>query len=163
MLHRRLQSCQLFRLRSDDTTQRLFAQAVAGIEDLAESVEGSRRVAEVTLESLPDILDGVDDTWWHDPHHAVLRYTFLLLCRRGNEFERSGDYAAEVLRLYWQVLIRDKEVDHVAAFREKYAHWCQELLSRAGLAVAEERDGTSWIRATPFFDAWISLSDYWRE
>ena len=163
MLHRRLESCELFRLHSDDTTRRLLGQAVAGLEDLAETLEGSQRVAEVTLETLPDILDGVDDTWWRDPHHAVLRYTFLLMCRRGAEFERTGDYAAEVLRLYWQVLIRGKDPDHVAAFREKYEHWCQELLSRAGLAVAEERGGTSWIRATPLFGAWISLSDYWRE
>jgi hypothetical protein len=37
------------------------------------------------------------------------------------------------------------------------------LLSRAGLAVVEERDGTSRIRATPFFGTWLSLSDYWRE
>jgi hypothetical protein len=163
MLHRRLQSNKLFRLRSDDTTRRLLGQAVAGIEDLAETLEGSQRVAEVTLETLPDILDGVDDTWWRDPHHAVLRYTFLLLCRRGAEFERTHDYAAEVLRLYWHVLIRGKDPDHVVAFREKYEHWCQELLSPAGLAVVEERDGTSWIRSTPFFSAWISLSDYWRE
>ena len=163
MLHRRLESCELFRLRSDDTTRRLFGQEVAGIEELAETLEGSQRVAEVTLERLPDILDGVDDTWWRDPHHAVLRYTFLLLCRRGAEFERARDYAAEVLRLYWQVMIRGRDPDHVAAFWEKYEHWCQELLSRAGLTVVEERDGTLWIRATPFFGAWISLSDYWRE
>jgi hypothetical protein len=122
MLHRRLGSCKLFRLSSDDTTRRLLGRAVAGIRDLAETLEGSQQVAEVTLETLPDILDGVDDTWWHDPHHAVLRYTFLLLCRRGAEFARTHDYAAEVLRLYWQVLIRGKDPDHVAAFLEKYEH-----------------------------------------
>lgn len=163
MLHRRLKSCELFRLRSDETTRRLLDQAFARIEDLAEMLEGSQRVAELTPETLPDILDGVDDTWWRDPHLAVLRYTFLLLCRRGGGFEQTQDYAAEVLRLYWQVLIRGKESDHIAAFREKYEHWCWELLSRAGLAVVQERGGTSWIKATPFFSAWISLSDYWRE
>ena len=163
MLARPLSKNQLFSLSAGEEALGLYRGVASRVERLASEIKGSGRVSEPSLQTLSEVLAGIDDAFWHDRHHAVLHYTLLLLCRKGGEAQKASDYAAEVLRLFWQVFLKDRTPKAIRGFAEKYEDWCRKVLVQAGLVDAEDRDAELWIAATSFFRTWISLSGYWRE
>ena len=57
----------------------------------------------LTLATLPVVLEEIDDPpWERNTEHTVLKYSMYLLCGAGSEFHGTEDYAAEILRLFWQ-------------------------------------------------------------
>jgi hypothetical protein len=128
-----LGSCTLFRLSKGNEAQTLFSDVAEKIQPL---LAGARATA--SLAALPEILEDLDDPYWEDPQNTVLKYSLYLLCHAGAELQSTNDYAAEILRLFWQVLIDEPEHREIRHFNKEYAIWCRELLVRAGLVEAEE-------------------------
>jgi hypothetical protein len=159
-----LLSCSLFRFSTADEAQRLFATLAARVDAMRPKKTASRTRTMLTLATLPAVLEEIDDPpGERDTDHTVLKYSMYLLCRAGSEFHGTEDYAAEILRLFWQFLVPSRERAGFRRFVRQYAIWCRELLVRAGLA---EDDGQATgitpgapfqIRATPFFKAWSRL------
>ena len=96
---------------------------------------------------------------------TLLNIALHLLCIRGEAMEPVRDYAVEVLRLFWQVFVPDKEPEGMEAFIEEYALFCFQVLYRGGLAdiepVVSERAAKRAeysLRPSAFFRAWASLA-----
>jgi hypothetical protein len=159
-----LRSCRLFRLNTGDEAQGLFAAFAASVEAMRPKPRASRTRTMLTLATLPTVLEEIDDPpGEQDTEHTVLKYSMYLLCRAGSEYHGTEDYAAEILRLFWQILVPSRERAGFRRFVRQYAIWCRELLVLAGLA---EDDGRATgitpgapfqIRASPFFKAWARL------
>ena len=159
-----LRSCRLFRLNTGDEAQGLFAAFAASVEAMRPKARASRTRTMLTLATLPTVLEEIDDPpGEQDTEHTVLKYSMYLLCRAGSEYHGTEDYAEEILRLFWQILVPSRERAGFRRFVRQYAIWCRELLVLAGLA---EDDGRATgitpgapfqIRASPFFKAWARL------
>jgi hypothetical protein len=159
-----LRSCTLFRFSTGEEAQRLFTTLAAGVESARPKARVSRTRIMLTLATLPDVLEEIDlPPGENDAAHTVLKYSMYLLCRAGSDFHGTEDYAAEILRLFWQVLVPSRERAGFRRFVRQYAIWCRELLVRVGLA---EDDGQAKggkpgapfrMRSTPFFKAWARL------
>ncbi|HUI70711.1 MAG TPA: hypothetical protein VL354_09300, partial [Spirochaetia bacterium] len=158
-----LAGCPLFRFSTGSDAQSLFKQVAGIVESLRPPVRSQvlRTRTLLTLATLPAVLEEIDDPPWDDVEHTVLKYSMYLLCRAGGDYHSTEDYAAEILRLFWQILVRSRERPALRRFQRQYAIWCQELLIRVGLAEAETepaRPGAPFrLRATAFFKAWVTL------
>ncbi len=162
-----LATCPLFRFSTDDHAQRLFEEVAARVQSLRPPSRSqmSRTRTMLTLATLPSVLEEIDDPPRDDREHTVLKYSMYLLCQAGAEYHGTEDYAAEILRLFWQVLLESKERAELRRFVRQYSIWCQEVLVRAGLAEAElapEKAGAPFrMRATAFFKAWVRIGKTW--
>ena len=91
---------------------------------------------------------------------TVLMYSLYLLDHKGFSFRAASDYAAEVLRIFWQVLIPDTEGETIDGFTAWYEDLCTSFFASLGLIeVKETRDGPQ-IKTTPFFREWLVFD--WR-
>jgi hypothetical protein len=164
-----LEKCLLFSLHEGVNVQRLFQTILPGVEGLASGIRGSREP--IKLANLPRLLVDFDYAEWQEERNAVLKYTLFLLCLKGGEYEDVRDYAAEILKLFWQVLLPGKERMHIRRFVKQYAIYCRATLARAGLidiedavTAAPSAPGMPFrMKSSVFLSAWISLSGYWRE
>lgn len=109
------------------------------------------------------MLEEIDEPLGNEASHTTLKYSMYLLCRAGGEYHGTEDFAAETLRLFWQVLLPSRERPAVRRYVRQYAIWCRELLVRTGLVEADSRVNGSApgapfaMRATPFYKAWVRL------
>jgi hypothetical protein len=164
-LRAELDRSELFRYSTDDQAQRLFREVAPGLESLRGKTRVSRDIRMLTLAALPAYLDELDDPTWKDPSHMVLKHTLYLLCIKGSEFESTMDYASEVLKLFWRVLLPSQDQADIKRFTRQYTIWCREVIVRGGLAEADSSssgardssDAPFRIKATPFFKAWAGL------
>jgi hypothetical protein len=164
-----LEDCPLFSLHRGDDVQRLFQTIAPGVERLSRGTRGSRKPA--TLEDLSRLLEDFDYTEWQEERCTVLKHTLFLLCQKGGAFEDVRDYAAEILKLFWQVLLPEKQRMYIRRFTKQYAIYCRSTLARAGLIEIEAESGDApsapgapfRMKSSAFLSAWISLSGYWRE
>jgi hypothetical protein len=159
-----LSHCPIFRFDTGNEPQRLFKDAAPRIEALRGKQHVSRTRTMLTLATLPSVLEEIDSTG-DDPQHTLLKCSLYLLLHAGGEFWSTEDYAAEVLKLFWQVLLDSRERTEVRRFTRQYAIWCREVLLRAGLA--EEAPGAAHapgagkpgvafrMKASAFFTAWV--------
>jgi hypothetical protein len=158
-----LHSCKLFRFRTGDEAQRFFKDLAAGVEALRPKSRVSRTRTMLTLATLPTVLEEIDDPPGEDPSHTVIKYSMYLLCRAGSEYHSTADYATEILRLFWQVLVPSRERADFRRFTRQYAIWCRQTLVRTGLAEenGQEKSGRPGapfsMRTAPFFKAWVRL------
>jgi hypothetical protein len=159
-----LRACKLFRFETGKEAQRLFTAVAAGVESMRPPARISRTRLMLTLTTLPTVLEEIDHPPGEDDaEHTVLKYSMYLLIRAGSEFHGTEDYAAEILRLFWQVLVPSRERADFRRFVRQYAIWCREILVRAGLADddghgKEAKPGAPFqMLATPFFNAWVKL------
>ncbi len=165
--HDPLGDCGVFRFSTGEEAQRLFAELRDRIEALRPGARVSRTRTLLALPTLPTVLEEIDDRK-DDPSGYLLKHTLYLLCHAGGEYHGSDDYAAEVLRLFWQVVPGSKERADLRRFVRQYSIWCREVLVRSGLAEAEPADGGGdalpvkpgapfRLRASAFFRAWAGL------
>jgi hypothetical protein len=136
-----LREVALFRFNTGGEAERLFPEISPRVEALRGTSRVSRTVKLLSLPTLPDVLGEIAAREWRDPDNIVLKYTLYLLCLKGQELESTWDYAAEVLRRFWQAILPGKERMHIRRFIRQYSVWCQEFLVRSGLA-EEGQDGS---------------------
>ena len=162
----RLGKVPFFRFHSESDTYRLFSEIAPRIEAFRSGGNKSRVVNVLTLLTLPDILEDIAYQEWQDEANTVLKYTLYLLCLKSGQFESTWDYASEILRLFWQVLIPRNTREYVRRFMRRYTIWCRDFLLRAGFVVENEqgapggsgRPGSAFeMRASPFLLQWLSL------
>jgi len=163
----KLNRCPVFRFHTGEEAQHLFADLRARIESLRPVSRISRTRTLLTLPTLPDVLEEIDN-WEGDPEHFVLKHTLYLLCHAGGESQGTDDYAAEILRLFWQALVGSKERAELRRFVRQYSIWCREVLVRTGIAEEQAgeggrppqpvKPGTPFrMRATLFLKTWAGL------
>jgi hypothetical protein len=160
----RLAHCPLFRFNTGDEPQRLFKNVGTRIEALRGKQHVSRARTMLTLATLPAILEEIDDAG-DDTEHTLLKCSLYLLLHAGGEFQGTADYAAEILKNFWQVLLDSSERAEIRRFTKQYAIWCREVLLRAGLAEEEPAAGQApgagtagaafRLKASAFFTAWV--------
>ncbi len=143
----------------------LAERRAAGLEVETAAGGGAERVA---LEMLPRLLDDLFFAHWQAKDATVLAYTLCLLHHAGATPQRVSDYAAEVLRLFWQVLLPGKASVHVRSFIENYAVFCRRVLEPLGVVEIEgevDRVQPSHARcrmtAGPLLHSFFRLSRYW--
>jgi hypothetical protein len=96
---------------------------------------------------------------------TLLNISLHLLCSRGESFEPARDYAVEVLRLFWQVLVPGGEPARVERFMRRYGGFCRQVLLAGGFAeiepgvsLARLRAADFGVRPTAFLRVWASLA-----
>jgi hypothetical protein len=161
----RLTGNPLFRFRNAEETQTLFPDVARRVSALLTEATGKRRP--MSLENLPRALEELDFAQWRQERSPVLKYTLMLLCEKGGEFEPVRDYAAEVLRKFWQILLESKTRMNVRRFVKVYGLYCRETLYRAGLVEIREEeprvDTEFRMKASAFLGSWLSPSGRWHE
>lgn len=164
-MREKLAKYPLCQFSTGDDAQLLFAQATARVESLRPPARSqlSRTKTMLTLATLPLVLEEIDDPPWDDAYHTVFKYSMYLLCRAGDDWHSTEDYAAEILKAFWQVLVRSKERAELRRFVCQYAIWCAEVLVRAGPAEAETepaKPGAPFrLQATPFYRGWVKVGN----
>lgn len=147
----------LYSFHETDESRGLFQAIAPRVEALLKESTGKPRT--VTLAGLPKALEELDFAFWRQERCIVLRYTLFLLHHKGGEFGDVGDYAAEVLKKFWQVLLKSKARADVRRFVKVYGIFGRETLGRSGLVEIREEDPRSDTRfamkASPFLEAWI--------
>ena len=164
-----LARCPLFRFDTGSDPQRLFAEVAPRVEALRRKEHVSRSRTMLTLATLPSVLEEID-TADDDPHHTLLKCSLYFLLHAGRDYRSTEDYAAAVLKNFWQVLLESREHAEVRRFTRQYAIWCQDVLLRCGLAEEEAvssappgagkrgpaKPGAAFrMRASTFFTAWV--------
>jgi hypothetical protein len=114
-----------------------------------------------SLEDVPRWLEELTFADKSQEDFTLLNISLHLLCNRGQVMEPVRDYAVEVLRLFWQVFVPDKEPASIEAFIGGFALFCYQVLFRGGLADIEpivsqgaaKKAGFS-LGPSAFFRAW---------
>jgi hypothetical protein len=160
-----LGKCPLFRFDQGSDAQRLFGEVASRIEAMRGKERISRSRTALTLVTLAKFLEEIDDEAGDDKDNTVLKYSLYLLLHAGGELQSTKDYAAEILKLFWQVLLQSGERVEIRRFTKQYAIWCREFLVRTGLAEEEldavsaqapQKPGAAFrLKATDFFRAWV--------
>jgi hypothetical protein len=162
-----LKDCKVFSFNMTSRAQELFAGLRERIEKLRPGSALFRTRTLLALPTLPQVLEELDD-WPDDGFHHVLKHSLYLLAHAGGEYHGSDDYAAELLRLFWQALLGSRERSEVRRFVRQYSIWCSEVLVRTGLVEAEpltaeeagkeRRPGAPFrMRATEFLRTWLAV------
>jgi hypothetical protein len=138
-----LRETSLVHLSTGSEAERLFAGVAPRVQALRPSGQTSRTGKVLTLLTLPDVLEELAQAEWRDPANHVLTYTLFLLSVKGGSPESTWDYAAEVLKLFWQAVLPDRERMHIRRFCRQYSVWCREFLVRTGLAEEDESDASA--------------------
>jgi hypothetical protein len=163
------QASELFQLHEGPEVRRLFLDA---LPRLRASVPGrfAAQASELELSGLPRLLEDMFFDVWQARDPTILTYTLYLLCRKGDAFHSARDYAAELLKLFWQVLLPEKDRSSIERFIRRYAAFCLQVLHPLGLVEiggqaerSQSVTGRFRVRASPFFKGWFSLSGYWEE
>ena len=114
------------------------------------------------LDDYPYILDDIYEDFWTTPDATIINYTMYLLHQNGTTPYQARDYAAEVLRIFHQVLIPDTEAATIQSFIRRYSRFIHGMVMPAGLAMMDGlcelrdlRQGCFAIRSTEFMKAWL--------
>jgi len=118
--------------------------------------------APVYLGHLGTWLEDLHDETQQQENFTLLNTAFDLLCHRRERSEPVRDYAVEVLRLFWQVLLPGREEVHFRRFHGRFARFAYDVLYTGGLVEIdspvnrlEARQGAYSIRPSAFFHAWV--------
>lgn len=163
-----LEDSPLFRLDPGDRARELFEEHASLLQGLARSVGKETP----SLEDLPGILEDLCLKFWKTTDPTILSYTLFMLARAGAIFRPAADYAVEILRIFWQVLVPNHGKKQIARFVDRYEMFCEEILAPAGIVTvssptAEGEGGARGVSVpsrllmmrSRFFDAWVSLVD----
>ena len=163
-LQRPLHKSELFTLEYSEKSEAYFTDILPELMKLQEEPHLP------TLSEFPQLIEDLYYQTWDIDHPTVLTYTTYMLLKIGNEFRDVRDYAVEILRLFWQVIISDKYKKFRDLFIERYAMYCHGCLLPLGLIELDREfdppqavDGEYRIKATDFFREWIRLSSFLRE
>jgi len=125
-------------------------------------------ISEGTPSSLDDYPRWLENLYFaarKQTDYGLLNICLHLLCSRQDVMEPVRGYAAEVLRLFWQVFVRSKDPDALEAFVEDFAVFCYQILYRGGLIdidpVVTNRNAKKaefGMKPSSFFRSWVSLS-----
>lgn len=150
---------ELFSFNSGKAVQALFARSKA---DRRTFLHVQKEDPDTILEAFPETLDDIYDAFWETGDRTVMNYTMYLLRENGAESHAARDYAAEILRIFHQVLIADTEPSTISSFTRRYARFMYGLIIPAGLAkldglwdLQDIRRGSFTVRATDFMGAWL--------
>ena len=154
-----------FAARTQRVEALLAESRAAGLDVEAATGGGAE---DLSLELLPRLLEDLFFAHWQAENATVLTYTLCLLHHGGAAPQRVSDYAAEVLRIFWQVLLPDKAAAYIRGFIEKYALFCWEVLEPLGVveiegAVDRAQASEARFRVTggPLLHSFFRLSRYW--
>ena len=135
-VHPGFRPCSAQRVRGANATGgALLAESRAAGLDVEAATGGGAE--DLSLELLPRLLEDLFFAHWQAENATVLTYTLCLLHHGGAAPQRVSDYAAEVLRIFWQVLLPDKADAYIRGFIEKYALFCWEVLEPLGVVEIE--------------------------
>jgi hypothetical protein len=149
-----LAESELFILSSSDRTRELFHEHDTGFTALARTV--GREAPD--FQEMPAIVDDLSLKHWHTTDSTIIAYSFILLLAAGKDFRPADDYATEILRLFWQVLIPNKGKKSILRFQDKYTSYCQKILAAAGLVQTEAgAEGRCLVKRTRFFEEWVRI------
>jgi hypothetical protein len=70
---------------------------------------------------------------WGDSGPRVLMYTLYLLDKTAGDLHPASDYAYEILRIFWQVLMAEATPTNIRRFIRAYANLCLTVFERTGL------------------------------
>jgi hypothetical protein len=119
----------------------------------------------ISLEALPEWIENLYFDSQSRNDFTFLNVALHMLCSRGAEMEPVRDYAAEVLRLFWQVFLPSKEPRKLERFIGTFGRFCYAVLYRGGLAdidpvVTEAMAKRAEFRMRPsaFIRAWANLT-----
>jgi hypothetical protein len=117
-----------------------------------------------SLEQLPEWLEELYFDTMQDRDFTLLNATLHMLCTRGEVFEGVRDYAAQLLRLFWQVFTPEQQPLQLERFLRRYSRFCYEVLHLGGLAEidpqvspVQARKAVFGMRPSAFLRAWIRL------
>jgi hypothetical protein len=163
-----LEDSPIFRFDMGGRARELFEEHASRLAGLARSVGKETP----SPEELPGILEDLCLKFWKVTDPLILNYTLFMLASAGGVPRPAGDYAMEILRIFWQVVITSRGKKQIARFVDRYEMFCEEILAPAGMVVVsgsnrEGEDGASGVSApsqlmmarSGFFDAWVSLMD----
>ncbi|OHD81484.1 MAG: hypothetical protein A3J97_00155 [Spirochaetes bacterium RIFOXYC1_FULL_54_7] len=149
----------LISFNTGKAVQELYARTKT---DRANLLHTNNENAGAGLGEYPGILDGIYDEFWNTNDATIMNYTMYLLRENGTRPHLARDYAAEVLRIFHQVLIPDTELATIQSFTRRYARFIHGMVIPAGLAVMDGlyeirdiRHGAFAIRATEFMRVWL--------
>lgn len=118
----------------------------------------------IKLDDLPSLIEDLYFKLWKKKDYTVLMYTVYLLHHNGDSHRQVRDYCAEVLRIFWQVLVPSKDPALMEQFNREYNLFCYSVLHRLGLielrgTVDTETavSGKFRFRASDFFREWIQF------
>lgn len=150
---------ELFSFNSSKAAQSLFGRFKS---DRATFLHIQKEDPDSVLDVYPEALDAIYDAFWDTNDRTVMNYTMYLLRENGDKPHAARDYAAEVLRIFHQVLIPDMEPATITSFTRRYARFMYGMMIPAGLAaldghweLADIRRGSFMVHSTDFMEAWI--------
>jgi hypothetical protein len=147
-----LAESELFVFGSGDRAREQFREHAAGFAGLARTV-GKETPG---FEEMPAIIDDLSLKHWDTTNSTILTYSLMLLLAAGKEFRPADDYASEILRLFWQVLIPNRGKKSIRRFLESYTSYCEKILAPAGLIETEGgAEGGCRVRRTRFLEEWV--------
>ena len=149
--------------------QHAYAERRERVRDLVAEQGSAGGDGEPSLAGLPRLLEDLFFASWQARDPIVLTYTLFLLCRAGDTPRSVRDYAVEVLRTFWQVLLPSRARSQLEGFIDKYGLFCWEVLEPLGLIEIEDAvDRTGAAEAAyrmsggPFLKAFMRLSPEWQ-
>jgi hypothetical protein len=158
----------LFLFLDSPKVRQLYADLREELARRAEELNAAGQDVEAPPASLEELGDWAEDLYAERAEQqdfTLLNMSLYLLCGRGEEFEPARDYAAEALRLFWQVWIPDGEPENCERFIRRYGGFCRRVLAAAGLAEIEPGVSLAGLRAagfgmrpTAFLRAWAKLA-----
>lgn len=137
--------------RDTEAARELFAEIEPGLTSLQEELG----VKTLALSRLPSFIDTVFHHELGDEANTCLMYSLYLLDHFGDRFRPASDYASELLRLFWQMLIDDGSDDQIAGFISFYENTVCALLEALGLVETSESGRGPQMKASRFFDEWL--------
>ena len=161
-LLRPLHDSELFTLTGSEKAEDLFTDSLPGLMLLQEEPP--------PLSEFPRLIEKLYYQDWDIDQATILTYTAYMLIMVGDKYIRVRDYAAEILRLFWQVLLPGKDKKYRELFVERYALFCHGCLLPLGLIDLDRKidpveavNGEYRIKASAFFQEWIRPGAYLRE
>lgn len=112
-----IEDCELFTVHADSELDRILADRK---DEYALAVPKGTKGA-IGIERLGHILERATKEFFGGSVRTVLTYSVYLLLEAGGEYRPVSDYASELLKGLWQVLIPDRSADQVANFIRSYS------------------------------------------
>jgi len=120
----------------------------------------------VPLTVFPSQVDDIFEKYWERDDRTLLLYTMYLLRKNGDAYHEAREYASEVLRIFHQAVLPDKDRQSIDFFIRKYSRFIHQVLCPLGLAETgpikdfkDIRAGTYRLRSTEFFRTWLIWKD----
>ncbi len=163
-LQRPLHKSELFTLEYSEEAEAYFTDLLPELMQLQELP------SPLSLSGLHRLIETLYYRDWDLDHPTVFTYTAYMLLKMGDELRSVRDYAAEILRIFWQVILPGKDKKYRELFIERYSMYCYGCLLPLGLIELDREidppqavDGDYRIKASAFFREWIRPSSFLRE